>query len=136
MSYIKVNKDLCTGCRYCELMCVFNREMMCDPSKARIRIEKNELEGIENPVVCRQCKKPMCVEACSTKALIKDSKTGVIQYLNEKCTGCKACIDACPFNSIWYDERIESILKCDLCQNNDPQCVKYCPSNALTFIKK
>ena len=47
-----------------------------------------------------------------------------IRVLNEKCTGCKLCIKACPFGAIQVGPNRE-ILKCDLC-GGDPECVKYC----------
>jgi Fe-S-cluster-containing hydrogenase component 2 len=42
----------------------------------------------------------------------------------DKCTACRACVDACPFGAIFVGPKGE-ILKCDLCGGN-PLCVKYC----------
>ena len=43
----------------------------------------------------------------------------------EKCIGCLACVDACPFGAIQINPDGD-VLKCDLC-GGDPVCVKYCP---------
>lgn len=134
MGYVKADASLCVGCRYCELVCVFNKEKTCSTSRTRIVIEKNELEGIDRPNVCRQCEEPMCVAACPTEALYKDEKTGVVVFVEEECIKCQACVAACPFGSIWFNEEIDSILKCDLC-GGDPACVKICPTKALSLQK-
>ena len=134
MSFIKVDRHTCTGCRYCEVICSFNKSEVCDPSRGRIKIEKDEIQGTEKPVVCRQCSKPKCVEACPTGALYKDEKTGVVLYINDLCTQCQACVEACPFNAIWFHQSLNIILKCDIC-GGDPACVKYCPTKTLSLVE-
>jgi len=42
------------------------------------------------------------------------------------------CTIACPFGASVYDPVLDMIAKCDLC-GGDPQCVKLCPSGALTY---
>ena len=76
--YVKVKKELCTGCRLCELVCIHNKQGFVEPSRSRIQVYKNEFEGVEKPIVCRQCKKPECVEACPTSSLNRDGETGII----------------------------------------------------------
>jgi Fe-S-cluster-containing hydrogenase component 2 len=132
--FVKTDISLCSGCRYCEVICAFNRKSICDPSQSRIKIEKIELEGIENPIVCRQCNKPMCVKVCPTQALTKSTETEIVLYNEDKCIRCKTCIKACPFDSIWYHEETNVIIKCDICQESEPQCVKYCPCIALKLV--
>lgn len=130
--YVKVKKELCTGCRLCELVCIHHKQGFVEPSRSRIQVYKNEFEGIEKPIVCRQCKKPECVAACPTSSLYKDGETGIIRYVEDTCSRYKACVEACPFDSIWYHAEDHIILKCDFC-DGDPQCVKYCPTNALVI---
>jgi len=48
------------------------------------------------------------------------------------CTGCQACIPACPAEAIFPDERKGLVLKCDLC-GGTPKCVDACPLGALEF---
>ena len=49
----------------------------------------------------------------------------------EKCVLCQACVAACPIaGSLRVFEG--ELLKCDLC-GGDPQCVKYCPTDALNL---
>ena len=42
------------------------------PRMASIRVFKNEEEGIDTPIICRQCENAPCVEACPTRALARD----------------------------------------------------------------
>ncbi|MFZ5943038.1 MAG: 4Fe-4S dicluster domain-containing protein [Bacillota bacterium] len=135
MSYIKVNKHTCTGCRYCEVVCSFNKHKECEPSRSRIKIDKDEIQGTEKPVVCLQCSKPKCVAACIRGALYKDEKTGIILYIDDLCNQCQDCVKACPFKAIWFHENLNSIIKCDTCGGN-PACVKYCPTKTLTLADK
>jgi len=44
------------------------------------------------------------------------------------------CTIACPFGNAVYDASSKNILKCDQC-NGDPECVRFCPSEALTYLE-
>ena len=98
-----------------------------NPSKARIRVKEDVFNGVFEPVVCRQCNKPKCVEACSLDAIHQDPTLGNPVIDPEKCNSCMACVDACPFNAISIDKETELPLVCDLC-GGDPMCIKFCRS--------
>jgi molybdopterin-containing oxidoreductase family iron-sulfur binding subunit len=51
------------------------------------------------PAACQHCGRPLCVEACEAEATWKDMETGIVVIDNEKCIGCRSCIDACPYNA-------------------------------------
>ncbi len=55
----------------------------------------------------------------------------------KKCTGCKACIAACPYDSRYVHPN-GHVDKCTFCihrvvKGKDPACVSECPTKALTF---
>ena len=57
---------------------------------------------------------------------------------DQLCIGCKNCMIACPFGSIYINGNTNMLIKCDLCSDitspgEDPICVKSCPASALTF---
>jgi Fe-S-cluster-containing dehydrogenase component len=51
------------------------------------------------PVLCNHCSDAPCVEACpvTPKAMFK-TKDGITMHNNERCIGCRACQQACPYS--------------------------------------
>jgi Fe-S-cluster-containing hydrogenase component 2 len=43
------------------------------------------------------------------------------------------CTLACPFGAVTYETSRNRILKCDLC-DGAPECVAFCPVDALEFL--
>ncbi|MCR4426441.1 MAG: TIGR04076 family protein [Firmicutes bacterium] len=127
-----VRSDICAGCRACELVCSFIHERKFSDSLARIRVAKIEEDGVDRPDVCRQCGAARCVDACPAGALGREGGTGAITVDQDKCTGCRSCADACPFDAIFFHPEKAGPLICDLC-GGDPQCVKRCPTGAIRF---
>jgi Fe-S-cluster-containing dehydrogenase component len=82
------------------------------------------------PLVCRNCEKPKCVDACPKEALILNKEGEQVLLLETKCDGCGQCVEACPFEAIWVDPLLKVAIKCDLC-NGNPRCVKFCSFGAI-----
>ncbi len=129
-----VNSEQCVGCRVCELACSAHHERSFNPAKSRIHIVNWNGKGLDVPMVCQQCIKPPCLEACPVEAFYRDKKTGAVLINDDVCIGCRLCIDKCPFGGISIDPDKERMIKCDLC-GGDPQCVKHCPTNALQYVR-
>lgn len=98
------------------------------------------LEVAEFSVYCRQCKEAFCIDACPKEAL-EHQENGMIKRYNMRCVGCKSCILACPFGTIFPEVINYVTSKCDFClnqleQNPDykPACVQTAPAN--TFMMK
>ena len=81
--------------------------------------------------VCHQCKEAKCAEACPEDAirLSDDGRYWDIDYT--RCTSCRECVEACPFNAMFYDAEGDRVFKCDTCQG-EPLCAHVCPTGALT----
>jgi Fe-S-cluster-containing hydrogenase component 2 len=86
--------------------------------------------GITTPVTCQQGEDPACQKACPEKAIVSHSKLNLVVVDEKKCTGCMACVGACPYGIMAYDPEKKKAMKCDLCVGN-PACVQYCPSKVL-----
>jgi Fe-S-cluster-containing dehydrogenase component len=87
---------------------------------------------------CRHCENPPCLEACPSEGAIYQRPDGIVLIDRDKCTGCKACGDACPYDAIRFHPGDGKPEKCTLCshridQGLEPFCVKECIWGALRF---
>jgi len=123
----------CTGCRACMDACSFEKTNVFNPLDSRINVISFHEDLTFIPTVCSQCEIPYCAEVCPTSALVKNAETGLVDFLKEKCIGCKQCVVACPWGSIKINHLGKEIIKCDQC-GGDPACVKVCKAEALTYV--
>ena len=130
---IVVCEEVCSGCRACEVACVAWHEGRFGTASARIRVTKIEPLGVDHPHLCRLCRRPSCVAVCPTGALYKDGTTGAVLLHADDCTGCSACVDACPFGVVALHPETGLALICDLC-GGDPACVKRCATGAIAYV--
>ena len=135
--------------------CSLTHEGIANPSLSRIQIIRDAPSFTKYPYdivmsVCRQCVTPLCVEACPTGACHIDEANGNIRRIDQnKCIGCKRCIQACPqkpHRTIWNSVKKKS-AKCDLCESapywnekggpdGKQACVETCPVKALKLVTK
>ena len=127
----EVNK--CTGCRACETRCSFKHFRVINPARSRIRVVKLEEVGINVAIVCHQCEDAPCMAVCPTKAIRADGNTDARIIDENRCIGCAACADVCPFGAIGITPD-KQLIKCNLCEG-DPECAKYCETSALTYTR-
>jgi len=120
----------CTGCRSCEVVCSMVKEGNIGIYNSRMKTVRFPNEFFYLPRVCFQCDNLYCVSSCSSDAISKDRDSGIVEIDADKCTGCGLCLDACPFGAIIMPDSVA--VKCDLC-DGDPECVKYCEVEAITY---
>jgi len=137
-----VDIDLCYGCLACEVACKQEHGLDVGPHFIKVHeVGPKKIGGKLTmdyvPMGCKHCGKPACIEACPEDAIYKRSD-GIVLIIEEKCTGCKTCMEACPFGALQFIPEKNGVGKCDLCvEQTDkgllPACVHHCPTGALIF---
>jgi Fe-S-cluster-containing dehydrogenase component len=97
------------------------------------------LEMAEFASYCRQCAEAFCVAACPKEALERQSE-GTVKRYNMRCVGCKSCVLACPFGTLFPEVINYVTAKCDLClaqlaDNPDyvPLCARTAPRGTMVM---
>lgn len=134
-----VNAARCTGCQRCEINCTLANDGVCSTYVSRVKIGRNlhihGNDGLLNrnfvyfPDTCRQCKEPACGNACPKGAIFADDK-GIKKVDPEKCVGCGACVEACPWHMPTVNPETNKSSKCIACG----ACVAGCPTGALQIV--
>jgi carbon-monoxide dehydrogenase iron sulfur subunit len=108
------------------------KEKSFNYKKSRIRLAKNEEEGIDVPLLCKVCDDAPCIEICPTQAIVRDPSTRAIVVFEEQCIGCNLCGEVCPIGAISIGLGKSVATVCDQCRG-EPLCVRYCPTEALVY---
>ena len=127
----------CIGCGVCELICSSKHHAVFDNSKSRIHSNIFLDDAVAIPIFCYHCEDPFCGKMCPAGAITvkKDESSGttLVTVSEEKCVGCRMCMMVCPYGCIIVSDQGYA-EKCDLC-GGDPECVKYCPTKAISFVE-
>ena len=141
----------CVGCGRCELACTEFNDGKAAPALSRIKVDRNLTFGPEGvwawreghgnwgdglvvQDLCLQCPHPVpCADICPENAIVV-APAGKARMVDlEKCTGCRICLRACPWEMISFDPDSRKATKCHLC-NGKPKCVEACPAEALSYV--
>lgn len=84
---------------------------------------------------CNHCEDAPCVEICPTRALFR-RRDGIVDFDRDRCIGCKACMQGCPYDALYIDPATETAAKCNFCAHKievglEPPCVTVCPTQAI-----
>jgi len=126
---IKINADLCNGCRACEMICsAFHAQPQYssnNPARARIRVLRHPLQDIYVPVYAGESAGAEC--AGRDKYIIEGK-----EY--DECAFCRA---PCPSRADFKEPDSGLPLKCDMCEGEEePLCVKWCITDALVLEER
>ena len=131
--------ERCIKCYACEVACKQWHGIKAGTIKFRWIEETTtgtfpEVKRIFKSLSCLHCVKPACIEACPEGAISK-REDGIVVVDSDKCNGCRACFEACPFDVPQFGED-GRMRKCDMClerleNGRQPVCVATCPTGAL-----
>jgi Fe-S-cluster-containing hydrogenase component 2 len=132
--FVSADPEKCIGCLVCEYACSMVKEKTYNPTKSRIRaIRMGPLVNLA--ITCRHCEDPPCVAACPKEALSQEEGTGIIMVDEKRCSGCSWCIEACDYGAMMMHPEKKVVCTCETCKDiGEPQCVKWCPEEALDFV--
>ena len=88
--------------------------------------------------MCAHCRNAACINACPADAFTR-REDGLVLLDPAKCTGCKKCLSACPYDAIYSNDGEHIAQKCTGCAHlldhgaTLPRCVEACPTDALMF---
>ncbi len=96
----------CVGCHACTIACVAENKL--PPGVVYRQVVEEEIGTYPNvtmrfmPRPCLHCDEPPCVPVCPVGATYKRSD-GVVVMDYDRCIGCRYCMNACPYNSRYFD---------------------------------
>ncbi len=134
-----IDQDRCIGCHACTVACKEEHRVPLGVFRTWVKyIEKGEYPNTRRHfgvMRCNHCDSAPCSTICPTNALYRRSD-GIIDFDNQKCIGCKSCMQACPYDALYIDPASNTAAKCNFCAhrieaNLEPACVIVCPTQAI-----
>lgn len=134
-----IDATRCLDCKACVLACQQRNSVPYGLSRNWIRKSpdsQSPLGSAFQPGACMHCDRPLCVEACPTRATYK-AADGSVVIDAERCIGCGGCIEACPYDARFKHPHTGIADKCDYCRastpGQTPACVQVCPVQCRLF---
>lgn len=134
-----IDNRKCIGCHACTVACKSEHDVPIGVNRTWVKyVEKGEFPDTRrlfNVMRCNHCADAPCVDICPTEALYT-RKDGIVDFDDRRCISCKACTQACPYDSIYINPDTMVAQKCNYCSHRtdiglEPACVVVCPEHAI-----
>jgi Fe-S-cluster-containing dehydrogenase component/formate-dependent nitrite reductase membrane component NrfD len=134
-----IDNRKCIGCHACTVACKSEHDVPIGVNRTWVKqVEKGEYPNTRrlfSVMRCNHCTDAPCVEICPVEAL-HYREDGIVDFDNERCIGCKACMQACPYDALYIDPNSHTAAKCNYCAHRvdvglEPACVNVCPEHAI-----
>jgi len=134
-----IDNRKCIGCHACTVACKTENQVPVGVNRTWVKyVEKGvfpDTRRVFQVTRCNHCANPPCVTICPVTAMYR-RKDGIVDFDPDRCIGCKACMQACPYDSIYIDPDNGTAAKCHFCAHRtevglEPACVIVCPEHAI-----
>ena len=134
-----IDHSRCIGCHACTVACKAENDVPLGQFRTWVKYtEKGTFPEVKRSFAvlrCNQCSQAPCIEICPVGALHK-RPDGIVDIRPELCIGCKACMQACPYDALYLNEERGIAEKCHFCAHRTerglaPACAVVCPTEAI-----
>lgn len=134
-----INNDTCIGCHACSTACKSENEVPLGVQRTWVKsVETGLFPNVRRNFQvtrCNHCANPPCVRICPVTAMYQRTD-GIVEFDADVCIGCKACMQACPYDAIYIDPESGTAAKCHYCAHRvdvglEPACVVVCPEHSI-----
>ena len=134
-----IDNRSCIGCHACSTACKSENEVPLGVYRTWVRYtEVGRYPDVTRQFQvtrCNHCANPPCVRICPVTAMIQRAD-GIVEFDGDACIGCKACMQACPYDAIHIDPQTGTAAKCHYCAHRvergmEPACVVVCPTHSI-----
>jgi Fe-S-cluster-containing dehydrogenase component len=134
-----IDQRKCIGCHACTVACKAENEVPLGKFRTWVKyVDKGTFPSVRRHFTvlrCNHCDAAPCVEICPVNALHK-RKDAIVDLDKDVCIGCRACMQACPYDAIYLNDDTGTAEKCHYCAHRtelglEPACVVVCPERAI-----
>jgi Fe-S-cluster-containing dehydrogenase component len=154
MKAFVIDVGICNGCYNCQIACKdehvgndWTPYAKPEPETGQFWLRLNEevrgsvprVRVAYRPVLCMHCDNAPCITSCPVEGAIYKRDDGLVVIDPVKCDGCRNCVDACPYDVIFFNDGLNIAQKCTGCAHlidggwEAPRCADACPTQAIKF---
>ena len=152
---IDINR--CNGCHACQVVCKDEHvgndwtpiaKSQPDTGQFWLKLAQEVRGSVPKvrvayrPHLCMHCDMAPCMDACPVEGAIYKREDGLVIIDPISCSGCRNCVDACPYDVIFFNEELNIAQKCTGCAHlldagwKEPRCVDACPTTAIQWMNE
>ena len=132
----------CIGCHACTIACKAEHEIPVGVNRCWVKTVEKGIVPRHAPLLLPGPLQPVrrrALRARSARPARSSSAATASSICNgDSCIGCRACMEACPYDQLFIDPNTHTAEKCNFCANRVenkllPACVIVCPTECRIF---